>query len=367
MALDTSSIDALRNATVYSSDGDKIGKVGDVYLGDHSEQPEWVTVKTGLFGTAETFVPLAEANLHGDELRVPYAKDKVKDAPRTEADGQISEAEEDRLFTYYGVSDSSTSPAGTTGTSGTTSTTGTSGTSGAGYTEGSGQDREDYEGLDDRGARAGLAGVAGAGVGGLGATGGSDARHRGETSDLPYDQSGDRTSDQTGDRTADQRRDLAGQAGVQGHDTSGPTTDDAMTRSEERLHVGTERREAGRARLRKHIVTETQTAQVATSHEELTIEREPITEANRGAATSGAQLSEEEHEVILHEEVPVVSKTVEAVERVRLGTETEHDTQAVSADVRKEEIELDTDGVTDRSTGHGDRTTDRTTGRDDRI
>ncbi|WP_255515047.1 DUF2382 domain-containing protein [Quadrisphaera sp. INWT6] len=272
MPIDTTSIDALRAATVYSSDGDKIGRVGDVYLGDHSDQPEWVTVKTGLFGTSESFVPLAEASLSGDEVRVPYSKDQVKDAPRTDADGQISEAEEDRLFDYYGLKGSSAT--------GTTST-------------------------------AGAAGL-----------GGSDARHRGETGDLPYDQ--------TTDQTSVQRRDLTGRAGVQGHDTSGPTTDDAMTRSEERLHVGTEVREAGRARLRKHIVTESQTAQVATSHEELTIEREPITEANRGAATSGAQLSEEEHEIVLHEEVPVVSKTVEPVERVRLGTQTEHDTQTVA-------------------------------------
>ena len=348
MALDTPSndtIDALRSATVYSSDGDKIGRVGDIYLGDDSGQPEWVTVKTGLFGTAETFVPLAQATTSGDEIRVPYTKDQVKDAPRTEADGQISREEEDRLFEHYGIGSAGAAGRGTDSrTETTTDSTGR----GDGFVGGTGTHRGDYEGLDELGAARGEATVPGGTGTGTGAGLGADSR-----------------------------RDRSGEAGVQGHDTSGPTTDDAMTRSEERLHVGTERREAGRARLRKHVVTETQTAQVGTSHEEVTIEREPITEANRGAATSGAQLSEEEHEVVLHEEVPVVSKTVEPVERVRLGTQTERDTQTVSADVSKEEIELDDAGTRasgrhadldlDADAERADQGTGRGTARDGRI
>ncbi len=66
-----------------------------------------------------------------------------------------------------------------------------------------------------------------------------------------------------------------------------------MTRSEERLHVGTERVTAGRARLRKRIVTETETRTVPVSHEELRIEREPITDANAAQAYDGPALSEE--------------------------------------------------------------------------
>ena len=96
-------------------------------------------------------------------------------------------------------------------------------------------------------------------------------------------------------------------AGVRGG-TSGPTTDEAMTRSEERLHVGTENVQTGRARLRKYVVTETVTTSVPVSHEEVRLEREPITEANRDAALSGPAISEEEHEVTLHAERPVVAK-----------------------------------------------------------
>ena len=92
-----------------------------------------------------------------------------------------------------------------------------------------------------------------------------------------------------------------------------------MTRSEEQLHVGTQPREAGRARLRKYVVTEQVTQTVPVSHEEVRIEREPITDANVGAATSGPAISEEEHEVVLHEERPVVDKETVPVERVRLG------------------------------------------------
>jgi uncharacterized protein (TIGR02271 family) len=95
-----------------------------------------------------------------------------------------------------------------------------------------------------------------------------------------------------------------------GRDTSGPTTDDAMTRSEEELRVGTETRERGRVRLRKYVTTEQVTKTVPVQREEVRLEREPITEANIDAATSGPDISEEEHEVILREEEPVVEKRV---------------------------------------------------------
>jgi uncharacterized protein (TIGR02271 family) len=141
----------------------------------------------------------------------------------------------------------------------------------------------------------------------------------------------------------DSRRDRTGEPGVRGHDTSGPTTDDAMTRSEERLRVGTEEHEVGRARLRKHIVTENVTTTIPVSREEVTLEREPITETNRGAALAGEDLSEETHEVTLTEQRPVVDKQTVPVERVRLGTETVTDDQQVDETVRKEVI--DTEGA----------------------
>jgi uncharacterized protein (TIGR02271 family) len=128
-----------------------------------------------------------------------------------------------------------------------------------------------------------------------------------------------------------------------GRDTSGPTTDDAMTRSEEELRVGTETRERGRARLRKHVTTEQQTVTVPVQREEVRVEREPITDANLDPATSGPAISEEEHEVTLREEEVVVDKRAVPKERVRLDTETVTDERQISEEVRKEHIEVDGD------------------------
>jgi uncharacterized protein (TIGR02271 family) len=163
-----------------------------------------------------------------------------------------------------------------------------------------------------------------------------------------------RVDDSDGHLTPDQEDELyryygmdtgysAAAAGRAGHETSGPNTDDAMTRSEERLHVGTQQREAGRARLRKYVVTENVTTTVPVSREEVRVEREPITDTNRDAALRGADITEDEHEVVLREERPVVEKEAVPVERVRLGTETVTEEQQVSEQVRKEKIDMDVD------------------------
>jgi len=253
------------DGNVIDSDGDKVGTVGQVYLDDQTGQPAWVTVKTGLFGTKETFVPISQAQTQGQDVRVPFDKDTIKGAPNVDVDQHLSPEDEAELYRYYGLS---------------------------------------YDGGND------------AGVGNV-------------------DTYTDRDTVGTDRDTVDTDR------GVVGHDTSGPTTDDAMTRSEERLNVGTQQREAGRARLRKHVVTEQQTVNVPVSREEVRLEREPITDGNIGDATSGPDISEEEHEVVLNEEVPVVTKETQPVERVRLAKETVTDTETVSDEVRKERIDTD--------------------------
>ena len=136
--------------------------------------------------------------------------------------------------------------------------------------------------------------------------------------------------------------------GTVGHDTSGPTTDNAMTLSEERLNVGTRSEEVGRARLRKYVVTENVTETVPVSREEVRLEREPITDANIGNALDGPAICEEEHEVTLHAERAVVEKEAVPVERVRLDKETVTEHETVTEGVRKEEIEVDGAIETDR-------------------
>src|SRR4051812_32621670 len=102
--IDQASVPSLMGSTVRDNAGEKIGKVGQVYLDDTTGQPEWVTVRTGLFGTKESFVPLAAARVEGDELVVDIAKDRVSDAPKIDEDGHLSEEQETELYEYYGVS-----------------------------------------------------------------------------------------------------------------------------------------------------------------------------------------------------------------------------------------------------------------------
>ena len=101
--IDTSSIAELGHRDVYDADGNRIGETSEVYLDDRTGLPEWVTVKTGLFGTKESFVPLRDAELTADGLRVPVAKDKVKDAPKIDPDGRLTPAEERELYRHYGL------------------------------------------------------------------------------------------------------------------------------------------------------------------------------------------------------------------------------------------------------------------------
>ena len=157
---DIDTVRGWQGRTLVDRDGDRIGSIDAIYLDDRTGQPEWALVNTGLFGTKSSFVPLAQAIQTDNDVLVPYDKQLVKDAPRVDPDGHLSEAEERQLWRHYGL---------------------------------------DY------------------------------------------------------DRT-DQEADATGR-GTVGRDTSGPTTDDAMTRSEEELRVGTTQRRAGpgpAAQVRHH-------------------------------------------------------------------------------------------------------------------
>lgn len=114
---------------------------------------------------------------------------------------------------------------------------------------------------------------------------------------------------------------------------------DFMVRSEEHLNVGTESEELGRARLRKYVVTEEQSVTVPTTHEQVHIEREPITDPS----TARADFSDQEQEVVLHGERVTVEKESVPVERVRLAVDEVEEDTTVSETVRKERI--DSEGI----------------------
>jgi sporulation protein YlmC with PRC-barrel domain len=85
-------------------DGDKIGKITDVYLGDETNRPEWFAVATGMFGRNVSFVPIAQATAFEGNIAVPYTKGQVKDAPNVEPDGDLSADEVQRLYAHYEIS-----------------------------------------------------------------------------------------------------------------------------------------------------------------------------------------------------------------------------------------------------------------------
>ncbi|MBR7677140.1 PRC and DUF2382 domain-containing protein, partial [Streptomyces daliensis] len=280
----------LSGLTVYDPDGDKIGSVEHVYVDDRTGRPDWVTCKTGLFGSKETFVPLAGARRQGSDLHIPYSKEMVKGAPNMDADQHLDRSEEEQLYRHYGLD------------------------------RRTGMGTSDERGMD-AGTGTGTGAGAGAGAGGMAATGAG---------------AGAGTGRGTGGSASDMREPAMARSTDKGDEWSDK---ESMIRSEEQMHVGTEEHEVGHARLHKYVVTEHVTKEVPVSHEEVRVVREPINEADRPRSAS---IEESEIEVTLHAEEPTVRKDTVAVERVRLDTEKVTEQQEVSADIRKEQVEYDT-------------------------
>ncbi|MER7698069.1 PRC and DUF2382 domain-containing protein [Streptomyces sp. NPDC096095] len=314
---DSGELDGL---TVYDNDGEKVGSVGRVYVDDDTGKPDWVTVKTGLFGMKESFVPLAGARRVGSDLHVAHPKDSVKDAPRVDADAHLSVAEEEELYRHYGL----TRKAGNLGEnrSGmdapTTAGTGAMGAAGAAGAAGTARGTGTAPGAKATGkattAGAGAAGTTGAGMAGAG---GGTGRHR------------DTDASAAG-------RPLAG-AGAGTSRAADMSGKEELIRSEEQVHVGKEEYESGKARLHKYVVTEEVTRTVPVSHEEVRVVREPLQPGEKSAGTS--DFGEQDVEVTLHAERATVRKEAVPVERVRLERNRVTEQKEVSAEVRKEKID----------------------------
>lgn len=290
---------------VHDAEGKKIGDAKHMYLDDNTGNPEWVTVKTGFFGSNETFVPTRSARLVQDHLEVPYPKEKIKDAPNVDVDagGHLSVEEEQNLYRYYGIERtgdmamSPDRPAAAAGTAG-------------GAAAGTAGGRTAPAGGMDTPAAAGTGAAAGAGAG---------------TGAMPG-------------RTGAPERSAAGEG-------------EYLTRSEEEMHVRVERRAAGKARLHKYVEVEDVEQTVPLRHEEVKVEREPLSPADREALRAGAQISEADRYVTLHEESPVVETEVVAKERVRMRVEEQVEQKKVHGRVRRERVEADMEPPTDRLPG----------------
>ncbi|WP_285734286.1 PRC and DUF2382 domain-containing protein [Nocardiopsis sp. ATB16-24] len=231
---------------VLDQEGDNVGRINQVYLDDQTNQPTWVSVHTGLFGRNETLVPLQGSQPVEEDIRVPYDKNTVKEAPRIDADRHISPEEEQIVREYY-------------------------------------------------------------------------AQHGGPPLEATGPQPTGRAEDEA---------------------TGGMETDEAaMTRSEERVDIGVERRQTGRARLHKYVETERFDESVPLRHDELQVERRRIEDPE--AAREAEEMGESEEVFTLYEERPVVSKEQVPVEEVRVRKRDVTREEHVSGERRRERVELE--------------------------
>ncbi|WP_329308074.1 PRC and DUF2382 domain-containing protein [Streptomyces microflavus] len=324
---DSGELDGL---TVYDNEGEKVGSVGRVYVDDVTGKPDWVTVKTGMFGMKESFVPLAGARRVGSDLHVSHSKDTVKEAPRVDADAHLSVAEEEELYRHYGL----------------TRKSGNLGDTGKGT--GTGADARTVAGT-------GAMGAAGAGAGAAGAARGTGTPPNAKATGAAGMAGTGKHRDTDMSATS---RPLAG-AGAGTSRAADLSGKEEMIRSEEQLHVGTEEYESGRARLHKYVVTEEVTRSVPVSHEEVRVVREPLRPGEKVTGTT--DFGEQDVEVTLHAERATVRKEAVPVERVRLETNKVTEQKEVSAEIRKEKIDygdgkdMDTGKETGGEFGQGRR------------
>lgn len=330
MTPNTRNINDLSNATAFDSDNDKLGSVKEVYINDTTGQPDFVEVGHGLFGMSSSLVPLRGHRLNGDELQLAFPKDRIKDAPNLDADEHLDPTQLETLYHHYGLE--------------STENTET-------YT-----DPSDHRAAEDRSAAPGTAGTAGlAGAAGDRETTGrypqaTDAAGEPDPVADPSAYADDSRMDHAAGHATDAPGPnvRAGDVGQtpRGRNPVGDTDEGGeLTRSEEQLRVSKDRETTGKVRLRKHIVHDTETVDVPVEREEVHVERTPV-DPNE-VTDRDRDLVEDEASVTLHEERVNVDKESVPVEKVRLDKDTVRDTERVTEDVAREEIEAE--GLNDRT------------------
>ena len=312
--LDDRELSAAIGTTAYDPDGDKIGTVEHFFLDDRSGAPTWVSVSTGLFGTRHSVAPALEASFADGALRLPVSAEAVKNAPALGNEQHLDPAEEAQLRQHYGLAtaDADGTPAGT------------------------GPAMAGADDVDD-GRPAGWADVPPPPYG----------------TPPPAEQP---SSDATVAMPAVDAPGTAAPAPDRG-------TDGAMTRSEERLQVGTERVAASRVRLVKYVVTEEVQITVPVRREEIRVEQVPVDAPDGGPGESllpadgrsggtlgpvgmaGAGTGGLPDEIILHTERPVVTMQVVPTERVRLRTELVRGQEQITEQLQREQIVVDEDAA----------------------
>jgi uncharacterized protein (TIGR02271 family) len=270
----------------YDPAGSKLGKVVDLFVSEN-DQPEYVSVKTGFLGTKSTLIPWQIVEVHDEGNRLVVAADKgaVKGGPAFDDDRKITPEYENRVYSYYGL--------------------------------------ENTQASGDRGGYAAHYGD-------------SEGEHPGEVS----------TGMMMGDTgTGEFRGHGSEQEGLSQLGSDLEDEDELrVQRTEEELRAGTREREAGELRVRKNVRTDRESVEVPTRHEEVSVERVPLS-----GEASEAQIGEDEVNVPVTEEEIVVSKRPVVKEEIRIRKDVVEDTVVVEEDVRREEI--DVEDQTTRSRG----------------
>ena len=296
---------------VLDTEGHNVGKIKQVYLDDQTGKPSWVSVHTGLFGLKETLVPLQGAQPMEEDIQIPYDKDTVKEAPQVDADRHISPEDEELVRDYFARQGGF--PRQAQGEPDTTAGT----AAGTAMPSGTGDHGNFADPREGRGDEPQMTG--------------SDRPDMmaGETADPMAGAAQGETADPLADPHANER-------------LGGPGTDmedRSVIRHEEQVDIGVERREGGQARMRRTVETERFDETVPLHHEELEVERRPITDPSQVSDT--AHMEEDEEVFTLYEERPVVSKEEVPVEEIRVRKRDVTREEHVEGELRKERIEFE--------------------------
>ena len=291
---------------VYDPQGERIGKVDDLFV-DETDEPEYLGVKMGFLGTRSTLIPWEAVSRTDDEdrrIEVSVDKQAAKDGPAFDDDREITPEYEEEVYSYYGLTRRDVGDETTTG-----------------HTERGGYG--DYYSDEEETGEHGDAG------GGAGSTGSTSAGTVGAGMSMGDTESGEFREHDRGDEGISQSRgsDLEDEDELR------------VQRSEEELRAGTREREAGSVKVRKRVRTERERLEVPTRHEEVHVDRVPVEE---GTAAEG-EIGEDEVNVPVTEEEVVVDKKPVVKEELRIRKDAVEDTETVEDEVRKEEVEVDDD------------------------
>src|SRR5829696_2672625 len=280
---------------VYDRNGEKVGKVDDLFVDEH-DQPEYIGVKMGLLGLEGTgLIPWELTRVDEADRRIEVSVDKaqVKEGPSFNDDRDITPEYEEQVYSHYGLERAQTN--------------------------------------GDRG--------------GYGEYYGDEPGHVG-----PGIREGDTETGEFRGHSEDDE-------GVNQSGTSDLEDEDELRvqRTEEELRAGTREREAGAINVRKRVRTDREQISVPTRHEEVSVERVPV----EGREASGAEIGEDEIVMPVTEEEVVVEKRPVVKEEIRVRKDVVEGEEVVEEDVRKEEVDVEDATTTrgrSRDAGLGDET-----------